>query len=420
MSRALFATKIGRESLLLAPGAVPQRDPFQPVRGFAVGVEQVRERKEIKPLVSLSGSLPYEPQFELPQLGDVPVNLYLKLTISALTAGAGATYTRLCDFFPVAFFPRIEVHNSQEKLYTIHRDYWRWVYQRCYNDFERANMDEFLGANLTAAERNTRATAAQTFHLPLFHHWHKDSRKAPQVLGLSEKITFKCYSVDSWDKVIQSDVALAATPATITTANTELVLDYIQLLDDERAQHVLASNPSGMPNDPGLLHLIRTVQVHPQQTISAANTQTNIELRNFSHPVETLVIQFRRSTVLTDRAYDYFNYDPALFANCEIEIEASGVTVLSRREMNFHNKKEFMRGVGKGTSDAVFTHTFAEAPLADNAQTGYIPWPKLTNPTVKLYFSGAGAVAEFKVDIFAICLNFSQQAATRQTVLFRG
>lgn len=148
-------------------------------------------------------------QFKTEKNCDHWERMWLTFQVNALT-GTSATYNRLVDGFGLHLFERIELRCGTLLVQTIYPSedtYLRWMKE---TKFEKTfDLYPTVGLGLTKAERNTRATGIQEFHVPLDFWWRDDIRKDPIVPGIALGLIVDCY-LRTASEVIESDAADAA------------------------------------------------------------------------------------------------------------------------------------------------------------------------------------------------------------------
>lgn len=409
--RRVFAAQVGPDAAVVRNQTVPVANPFFKMGGWSRTVEHLRDRLEVNPITQYA-ALPNTWEFELPQMGDMAISQYLKINVGAITGiGAAATYTRLVDGAGIAIFPNIKLYGSQDRQYTVTSSYFHYYHVKHLHEWERKEEAARVGLNLTPAQRNTRALAAQEFLVPIRHHWEKDKADAPLLLALSEKLRIRCESANYAD-VIETD---DATSSPTFTVSCTIVQDFITVHDSVRKQLIAAVAEQRRL---GRLCKIPYTQSVPRATILSAATESTIELKNISLSAEALVVRIKRQSDYTNWAKKPFVIEDSLLDNLEFELNASGTQIMDRRpvrrEIVMHHRE---RWVG-GEAPPLFVILFKERPLHCNHESGFLTFASLQNPVLKLYKSTGTFGADLYVEIEAICINFFNESGSRVHTLF--
>lgn len=261
--------------------------------------------------------------FQYPKTGVLLDDIYLDVTISAITGVGAGTFARLCDYAGLGICSEMKLSSS---LYPLQRKLPQHLFMNLIRDhnIEKRDVQEaFVAGNLTDAERNTRATAAQTLRVPLKFFWYRLPCHTPVTVALSQFLQVDITFANLSD-IVQTDFAGGATA---TIQSIKWVYDMIQTTGKDRDE---ASNPV-LRTARGKTFLIEQTNSAAlgYQKIAAGSTEAVINLTGLTAPWSTIYVMLQNyADVTTAFAKKPFDLPLSLFNNVATYAWRDGETVI--------------------------------------------------------------------------------------------
>lgn len=225
-------------------------------------------------------------------------------TISAVVGNGTGTYARVCDFGGLALVPQISLIYQQNTIQTYTNVDLFLKYIRDHDITHRNVFEYQLGGRLTEAQRNTRATAPQTFRVYLKPYWYQLAGHCPIIVALANKLKFKINIAAAQD-IIQTDYTGQATVSLTSSRN---VFEVVNVTGTDRDSFSrLTFTPAGQT------YLFEETHDLAYEEIPAGVTKKTINLKGFVLPFSSQYILFQRAADLTTpwakKPFEFSDYD---------------------------------------------------------------------------------------------------------------
>jgi len=239
-------------------------------RPWAIQSDKVRARfrRNYQDNVGLGRSL----SFQYPKDGVLLEDVYLQMELSAVVGAGVGSYARYCDFVGYAAIKELKLNYTQNNLMILRPTHYFTKHFRDYNLNNQEIFDDLVKGNLTAAERNTLATATQYPRIPLKLFWDQLPCHTPVITALAQYLTVDI-DFDSKENIVQTDYTNGAAA---TLNSLTYVYDVINFTGNDRDQ---ASQPTFGPR--GQTFLIE--ETKSQEETEARRLRDEAELEK-THP----------------------------------------------------------------------------------------------------------------------------------------
>jgi hypothetical protein len=391
--RDFLQSHVGPESPLLL-GFNPITDsPFIP-RDWKRTINFTVDRRDIN--ADNAPAFSAEQNFKMPKVAEKVGKLQLVYTISALTNGGAGTYERLVDFAGFEAIDRIEISYAGNHLQTIYGlQLYLWHRMHLRQDKQDAQA-HLVGGNLTAAERNTAADAAQTFYvdIPAFFTYETHQSFPPLVLADELRIDVHFKSLNS---IVQSDSAVGTVTATITSS--KLRVTFINLIQMER--EVIKQ---GTQEGNGLIFPILDVERQSSYQLASGSATHQVKLTNPKSPCSYFLFVVRNNAdINTPYANNPFNFQAIDSWNMEANNQPLVRDVEHEYQMYYLNPLY----TDATPRDNVYGHYFSLAPENRVDHHGSNYFAMQNNPVINVTHTGALATNHYFDGLFFVH-NFIQ------------
>lgn len=332
---------------------------------------------------------------------------WISMTVSALTA-TGGTYKRLCDGFGLFVIDHIELRNGATLLQTIYpgvETFERFMKEKDNETCQK--LWPLVGLGLTPAQRNTLATAAQTFTIPVEFYWRDDPTKDPIVPAVANGFTVVVYWRDP-SLLIQTDGTSPAYTVTSCTLRQEL----IQTEDDTRAEQL------SMVMNGNSIEYLYDESTQPQPVVvTAGATSAQIPLTGLTGACKQITLYVRlQSDQNTAYGYDWTNLSQSLNPD-SISIYSNNTPIMRTMRL-----KDFLQLVQDaryytGAPWAGIVIPLTEAPESLSHVIGHANLTSVANPVLNLAWDTAIA-ANLVISTDYRTFNFIQMSSGSLRRLF--
>jgi len=384
-----FALKTGAQDVGLIGEANPRQYP-----GHAAIADYEKDCLDIAPSTATANQW----VFKTDKNCDFFENLWLYFTTSALTT-TGGTYRRLIPSFGLHNFEKIEMRNGTNLVQTIYPSLETWSrYIKSLTYEQREKLWPLVGMGYTAAERNTRATATQTFCVPLDFFWRDDVTKELIVPAVQNGLQITCY--------------LRPLTATVQTDGTVPVLTYTDIQLRQGLVHVPEAqremNVASVTSGRSIEYIYDELAALPPVIVASGTTTTGqIKLDGLNGPMKHMMIVVRPTASLANAyANDYDDIDWA-YNPATLQVKSNGSPIV--RE---YNLRDFLIPITdarcySGPPCAILFVSFSEMPEDTLTVTGSLNLQEASNPTITFTWAAA-TTQDYQVDITGFYYNWVQ------------
>lgn len=358
------------------------------------------------------------PVFELPLQADLVTKITLRMSVDSLAANGG-TFARYVDFVGLQCWQQLQVLYGTERLQTVRPDETYAKIHLMFDDEERDQAQQMLKGGLTPAQRQDAATNNPNqrvfcpFYTLLGLHIGGDPSQNIFVRGIGERIKLQLQmtGLNQWveaDGTFDSGNTgvVAAGAATVTgdvVRAADLYCEYQNIYDFQRMSLEMVYSQfrryefsDQQPHGPG------ATVVGGATLLNGAST-ANVQLREFTQPIETIVVLPRWAADLDRRvtgaggtrgrnAYNFGWYNAGgVAANLPIIDRlqvTSGPNNFALRSVDVETLFEYeMSRKFKGsnrTRPSILAWTYSHDPTMENAVRTFIVFPLLTVLVVRL------------------------------------
>ena len=242
-------------------------------------------------------AIPFEKTCSL--LEDVEVEIQLP----ALALPVGATYIRYVDFVMLALIKSVKwsyVANSIAQYNQVHT--FCDIKKLC--DEKRFNEYQLVGGNMSAAARNTFATAPYKLRMRIPAPWNDKRYQAPGISALSSKLVLTIDFANA-SEIIQTD---GTKPANLTLAGVNVVFQQIHFTGATRQElTALTNTPNGLSY---LIDDINSVDFDiPENFFKASGNEFAAVINELEGPIHELNIIIRTQDQLDPTNADVAPYE---------------------------------------------------------------------------------------------------------------
>lgn len=228
--------------------------------------------------------------FDYDKIGTLLEDVKLDLTISAVVGQGAGTYARVCDFGGLALVPQTQLTYQQNTLHTNTNIDLFVEYIRDHDITHRRVFEHQLGGRLSEPQRNTRATAPQTFRVYLKPYWYMLAGHCPIIVALANKLKFKVTLAAAQD-FVQTDFT---NQATVSLTSAQSVFEVINTTGTDRDSFSkLTFTPAGQT------YLFEEKHDIAYQTLAAASVKSVVDLKGYVLPFSSQYYLFQRAADLT-------------------------------------------------------------------------------------------------------------------------
>lgn len=221
---------------------------------FATGLQNSKWKPQ--PHIAFTEDLRQKGEFEVPdtRLGTqiiVPFektctlleDIEFEFVPPALTPAGGATYIRYCDYLAYAIIAGIKWSFTSNTLQQYDMD-MEWSELQYMTDEHRANEEQLVAGNMSAAARNTYATAPYKLRVRIPTPWKDERCHSPIISALASKLTLTIdLKVPGY--IVQTD---GTKPASLTLTQCKVVYQQIHTTGHTRQEFTALTNgPNGIP-----------------------------------------------------------------------------------------------------------------------------------------------------------------------------
>lgn len=325
--------------------------------------------------------------FDIEKQATMLEDLNLRVVFPALAVPGDGTYIRYADFPLWQLVEKITIKYTSNTLAEYDPDILFSDHRFKSNEHQECT-EAYANGGLTAAQRNTLATAPQTVRMRVPTPWFNKACHNPIISALANKIRVEFQLRQARD-IIQTD---GTKPATITLSGIRLEQQFIHVTGADRAE---ATSLTLRPD--GLSYLYKEQQsVHkviPAGALGPANDFV-IELNDFDGPITCITGMLRTSEQLDGTSPDpaHYEIDTTLLNGLTYRMTSNGISLFEEteadRELPYTVQKYF--GSGPGIEQILFY--WDELPQAENVASGHISIGNFSNP--KIFLRSAVANAE--------------------------
>lgn len=227
---------------------------------------------------------------EYDKTGTILEDVKLRLTLSAVVGNGVGTYARICDFGGLALIPQVSLTYQQNTIETYSNVDLFFKHIRDHDITHRRVFAAQLGGNLTDAQRNTRATAPQSFQTYLKPYWYQLASHCPIIVALANKLKFKIQLAAAQD-IVQTDYT---NQATVTLQSAQSVFEVINTTGTDRDSFSkLTFTPAGQT------YLIEENHDLSYVTLAAGSLKNTVDLKGFVLPFSSQYGLLQRAADLT-------------------------------------------------------------------------------------------------------------------------
>jgi len=246
-------------------------------RPWAIQSDKVRARfrRNYQDNVGLGRSL----SFQYPKDGVLLEDVYLQMELSAVVGAGVGSYARYCDFVGYAAIKELKLNYTQNNLMILRPTHYFTKHFRDYNLNNQEIFDDLVKGNLTAAERNTLATATQYPRIPLKLFWDQLPCHTPVITALAQYLTVDI-DFDSKENIVQTDYTNGAAA---TLNSLTYVYDVINFTGNDRDQ---ASQPTFGPR--GQTFLIEETKSQDYVKIASGLSEFTYKFTGFTAPFSSI------------------------------------------------------------------------------------------------------------------------------------
>lgn len=160
-----------------------------------------------------------------------------------LTGAGGATFIRYVDYLAYAVIAGIKWSYTSNTLQNYHMD-MEWSDLQFMTDEQRANEEQLVAGNLSAAARNTYATAPYKLRVRIPTPWKDKRCHSPIISALASKLTLTI-DLNPAAYIVQTD---GTKPATLTLTDCKVVYQQIHTTGHTRQEFTALTNgKNGIP-----------------------------------------------------------------------------------------------------------------------------------------------------------------------------
>lgn len=316
--------------------------------------------------------------FDIEKNGTFVEDLVLKWKIGALEIPGDGTYIRLQNF-SYSQIEEIEYKYSSNHIVTYRPDS-TWAEYK-FKDMEKQLCHESIhSGEMTPAERNTRATAEQTFRYKLPSPWGQCKTHLPLISALANKlrVTIKFRTPGF---IIQTD---GTKPSSLTIIEPSIEYQYLHLTAKEREEftgQTLATK--------GTSFLFDEFQYFTKEALAGQINSGGftIELNDFTGPISKLCILVRRSSDLLQATANtnYYDMDTTLFDGWDYEMESNGLKLFERTSVEQEIANYVEKFYSSPPSIEQIILFWDELPEFKNVASGHLTFSNLSNPKLRLF-----------------------------------
>jgi hypothetical protein len=323
--------------------------------------------------------------------------LYVKTTISALTANGGGT-ARLVDFGGFRLINKFTVKYGSNTIQTLD---WRilHVWFRSWKNDEKMDfLAGLVAGDLTAAERETLGASAQVLYTPIPTYWVHHPMLWENTEALSHHLDIEVeYSTGS---AASQGTSGTAPTFTITASVLRCYIAHVE--DDERDHHV-----NQHFTDVGVVRSIRDFSTQYDNVLTSGSTSYVVRLTHLKGPIWGFRFVLREKTAIQSdgtTTNQPFTYQSLV----SWKLDAAGVAIWP---LTTHTDNMLDNDIHQSSHTGELIYGYYRTLDAENRldSMGHDSWDGYTNPQLTLTFSGALA-ADYIVDVIAFTYNTVQAA----------
>lgn len=252
-------------------------------RPWAIQSDKVRARfrKNFQDNVGLGRSV----SFQYPKDGVLLEDVYLQFQLSPVVGAGVGTYARYCDYIGYALVKELKLNYTQNNLQILRPTHYFVKHFRDYSLNNQEIFDDLVKGKLTAAQRNTLATATQYPRIPLKLYWDQLPCHTPVITALAQYLTVDI-DIDSKENVVQTDYTNGATA---TLDSLTYVYDVINFTGNDRDQ---ATQPTMTAR--GQTFLMEETKSQDYIKIPAGLSEFTYKITGFTAPFSSIYGLFQK------------------------------------------------------------------------------------------------------------------------------
>lgn len=331
-----------------------------------------------------------------------------------MTGAGGATFIRYVDDLGDALIEEITWMYGANTIQTYKMD-TMFLDRQLLPDEERANQNKLVAADLSAAARNTYATAPYKLRIRIPTPWNDLRSHCPIISALANKLSLTIRFANP-SNIVQTD---GTKPASLTYADARLVFQQIHFTGKTRAEATSVTEQTQ-----GVNYLYNDVIQFdydiPANSLRANGNAFTVPLPDFDGPIHIMQCLLRTATQLdpTNANVAPYEIDVSYMEGLSYQIVSNNMNMLDLEEFDYDGvrKSEKYWQCRYDVQQMVFL--WSEFPKMLNCDSGHLSFGNFQLPRLQLYNASlGGSHPDLILTIVAKRQNWqNQQRGTYQKV----
>ena len=298
----------------------------------------------------------------------------------ALVGAGGATYIRYADFLAYALIAGIKWSFTSNTLQTYHMD-MEWSDLQFMTDEQRANEEQLVGGNLSAAARNTYATAPYKLRVRIPTPWKDQRCHAPAISALTSKLTLTI-DFNPAAYVVQTD---GTKPATLTLTQCKAVYQQIHTTGHTRQEFTALQ--SGKRGISYLYDDKNRVEFDiPANYFTNAGNSFVFTLNELDGPIHKIngIIRTQAQLDPTNANTGAYEIDTTYLEGLSYRIVSNGMDIQDPENHDLDGVRKIQKFYHCKYDTQQFTCLWSEFPEMHNVASGSVSFGNFNNPRLFL------------------------------------
>lgn len=373
-AEAIRAQTTPEDGALFSVGLQDSKWKPQPHIAFTEDLRQKGELELVDPRLGTSIVIPFEKTCTL--LEDIE----FEFVPPALVPAGGATYIRYCDYLAYAIIAGIKWSYTSNNLQTYHMD-MEWSDLQFMTDEQRANEEQLVGGNLSAAARNTYATAPYKLRVRIPAPWKDKKCHSPVISALASKLTLTI-DLNPAAYVVQTD---GTKPAQLTLTQCKIVYQQIHTTGHTRQQFTALTNTKN-----GISYLVedknRVEFDIPANYFTNAGNQFTFQLAELDGSIFKIngIIRTQDQLDPVNANTAPYEIDTRYLEGLNYRIVSNGMDLQDPENQDLDGVRKVQKFYQCKYDTQQFTCLWSEFPELKNVTSGSISFGNFNNPRLFL------------------------------------